>query len=198
MNPVKFALVSILFWAAAHATSVRPPIFDELVGDSELIFRGRVTEVQTGWEGEATQRHIVTCVTFQVDRTLKGTAPAALTLTFMGGQIDGHRLEIVGQPRFAVGERGVYFVENRGGRLCPLVRLRHGRYRVVADEKTATERIARDDFTPLLVVAQVSDPLPDSTVSRRAQSDGAGLTLTEFEDRITERAKDLPAAGSVR
>jgi hypothetical protein len=175
----------------ANATTVSPPSFDELVDGSPLVFRGRVTAVQSGWSGDGAQRHLATRVTFVVERVLKGEVPGPLTLEFMGGERDGRRLEIVGLPKFEVGERGVYFVENRNGRLCPLTRLRHGRYRIAPETPGGVERVARDDRSPLRDTAAVREPLADGGAVRAA-SPGGGMSLAEFEGAISERVQSTP------
>lgn len=182
--------ISLLFFlwlgaAAVHATTVMPPTFEQLVDGSTLIFRGRVTAVETVWQGEGAQRHLNTRVTFTVEKTLKGDAAETLTLDFMGGQVGGRRLEIAGLPRFAEGERGVFFVESRDGLVCPIRRWRHGRYRVAIDE-TGVERIARDDRSPLTTVERVSVPFDHNEPSRAAME--VGMSLADFESTIAKMA----------
>lgn len=191
-------LGSLLTTVGAYATSVRPPSFDDLISSSELIFSGRVTSMRCGWRGDGAQSHVTTRVTFQVERGLKGSAAETLTLEFMGGEIGGRRFEVVGVPRFQIGDRGVFFVENRAGRLCPLARLRHGRYRVVSDRTGATARILRDDYTPLRESAAVSAPLQELAEPQRAALADDGLTLAEFEQQIIARASELAMAGDTR
>ena len=194
-NAVKFFAflgIALGLLVTASATTVVPPSFEELVDGSTLVFRGRVTAVQSGWSGEGAQRHLATRVTFAVERALKGEVPATLMLEFMGGERDGRRFEIAGLPKFATGERGVFFVENRDGRLCPLMRLRHGRYRVAQDGANGAERVTRDDHSALREPAAVREPLADD-VAPRAASAGEGMTLVEFERAIALRVQPSPA-----
>jgi hypothetical protein len=125
--------VMLSLLATSRATTVVPPSFDELVRESELIFRGRVTAVKSDWSGEGKGRAPATWVTFAVERTLRGSAGDTLTLEYLGGEVGPKRLVLAGWPQFAVGDRGVFFVENREGRGGPLMRLRHGKYRVVSE-----------------------------------------------------------------
>lgn len=56
-----YSLVAALFAAlAAHATSVTPPSFPELVSESDLIARGTVTAVSSRWVDAAGSRVIKT------------------------------------------------------------------------------------------------------------------------------------------
>lgn len=196
MLPLRLIVLASVFLLAlastARATTVVPPTFDELVSTSELIFRGSVTAVESGWVGEGKQRRIVTRVSFAVERTLRGEAGATLTLEFLGGVVGDRALILAGWPTFAPGDRGVFFVENRTGRVCPLVRLRHGRYRVVADATSPAERIVRDDYTPLRAAADVVTPLGETTTPARAASPAPSLTLADFESQVTARSAALP------
>lgn len=190
----------ILFLAAfavCRASSVIPPSFDDLVQGSTLVFRGRVTDVHVGVSGEAGQRHTATFVKFAVERLLKGSAESPITLEFMGGEVAGRGLFIAGLPRFVPGERGIFFVENRGGRVCPIMRLRHGRYRIGVDAASGIEHVARDDGSPLNTVAQVSAALRHET---RIQSDisSAGMELGAFENAITSRVAPSASGAAAR
>src|SRR5687768_1244956 len=73
----------------AHATTVVPPSFPELVAEADGIYRGRVTSIQARRvplpEGDGSV--IKTFVTFTVERVLKGPEQAQLTLEFLGGTI---------------------------------------------------------------------------------------------------------------
>ncbi len=185
---MRFLFLALILAVAVRATTVVPPNFDQLVGQSEVVFRGEVKAVSVVWTGEGETRRIATRVTFAVERVLHGTAGEKLTLEFMGGQLGGRRLTVAGLPQFAVGERGVFFVEDRDARLCPLLRLRHGRYRILKDE-SGVERIARDDGSPLNAIAAVQQPLAETAAaaSQRALTLSAGLTLGAFEQAIVER-----------
>jgi len=182
------------FWFAVcvavtvRATSVVPPTFDELVAGSSLVFRGEVTGVRVGYSGEAGQRHPATFVTFSVERVLKGSAEGPLTLEFMGGEVAGHRLLIAGLPRFVPGERGVFFIEDRAGRLCPVLRLRHGRYRLVKDAATGHERVARDDGSPLVAATDVQAALGGAEEPRVAAMSADGMELGAFEQAVIAQA----------
>lgn len=195
--------------AVVRATTVVPPSFDELVQESELIFRGRVTAVKSDWSGEGKGRAPATWVTFAVERTLRGSAGETITLEFMGGEVGQKRLVLAGWPQFAVGDRGVFFVENREGRVCPIMRLRHGKYRIVSEGAGAGvaegERVLRDDGTPLRAVAEVGTVLGEAAAAGPARASAqatvgagaGGLTLGEFEAQIAVRSAELPRTEAV-
>lgn len=197
MQIVRLVLVALCLTGAVRATSVIPPSFDELVGDAELIFRGEVTGVRSGWVGDGARRRIATWVTFAVEHALRGTAGATLTLEFLGGSVGEKALVLAGWPSFAVGERGVFFVENRQGRICPLVRLRHGRYRIVPDPGAPAGRVVRDDGSPLRSGADVAVPLADAPGRSDSAPPAASLSLAAFETAIAARSAVLPLRRSV-
>jgi hypothetical protein len=94
-------------------------------------------------------RVIKTFVTLSVQRRLKGDAGAELTLQFLGGEIDGVNMQIAGMPKFVKGSTEIVFVAGNGVRFCPLIAMMHGRYRVLTEEVTAREYVARDDGIPM-------------------------------------------------
>lgn len=98
----------------AHATTVVPPSFDELVANAEVIFQGTVTDVKSQWTGEGAERHIVTYITLNVEDALKGEPGATYTMRMLGGTVDGTTMEVSDVPKFKVGDRDILFVEHNG------------------------------------------------------------------------------------
>jgi hypothetical protein len=187
---VSFLLLAFLL-PFARATSVVPPSFAELVGDAEAIYRGRITAVESRWvaQAEGQGNVIKTFVTLAVERALKGTDQKEVTLEFLGGTVGGESMSVSGMPKFKVGDREIVFVQKNGIQFCPLVALMHGRYRVLKDDATAREHVARDDGLPLTAVNDVETPmvtLPDSVRAAAAASARArALTPDAFEASIT-------------
>jgi hypothetical protein len=197
MKTLRLLAAILCVIAVARGTTVIPPTFDELVRDAELIVRGRVTALRSGWSGTAagSKPRIATWVTITVERVLRGEAGATLTLEFIGGEVGERRLDVAGWPRFAAGERGIFFVENRQARMCPLVRLRHGRYRIIGDGPAASAgRVVRDDYSPVEPATDVAVPLAERSEPVRAAAAGSAMSLADFEARIAARAAALPAA----
>lgn len=174
-------------WTPGWATTVRAPSFEELVDGSALVFRGRVESVQNVWSGEDANRHLATRVVFVVETVLKGSPGGPLTLEFMGGERDGKRFDVEGMPRFAVGERGVFFVERSENRFCPIRRLRHGRYRIQPDATRGADHVVRDDHSPLRTPEAVREPLNERPRAAATQP-GETMTLAAFEQAIVTRA----------
>lgn len=192
MTILRILLIALGLCAAARGTTVIPPSFDELVSSSELIFRGRVVAVVAQTVGEGKRQRIATRVTFAVERRLRGEIDETLVLEFLGGQVGEKSFVLSGWPTFTTGDRGVFFVENRLGRICPLVRLRHGRYRIEAGTASSPERVSRDDFTPLRTTADIVAPLAEARKSSHAALAGPAMTLAEFETHVAERSAAMP------
>jgi len=180
---------------AASATSVIPPTFPELVAEAEAIIRGRVTDIAVRRSSAPDGSPVIkTHVTFAVERTLKGAERPEITLELLGGTIGDESLVVTGMPRFELGSTDYLFVERNGIQFCPLVAVRHGRYRLLRDAG-GREFVARDNAVPLTDVTQVVLPLaalPD--VVRSAGASGA-LAPAAFEAAvIAELARTIPAA----
>jgi hypothetical protein len=194
--PFRISFVLLLAIAPfARATSVIPPTFAELVSEADAIYRGCVTDVQARRveraDGEGST--IKTFVTFAVERTLKGTEQKEVTLQFLGGTLGDEKLEVSGMPKFNVGAREIVFVQKNGVQFCPLVALAHGRYRMLRDETSAQEHIARDNGMALTDVAEVELPmttLPAPLRAANAASAGVrALTTEAFEAKITSEVQ---------
>lgn len=171
--------------APALATSVAPPTFAELIAESQLIVRARVQAVRAAWVDSPQGRVIKTYVTVSVLRPLKGPAPTELTLELLGGEIDGHGMQVAGMPRFEVGRTEFLFISGNGVRFCPLVGMMHGRYRILTDPDSARDYVARDDRIPLESVHDVQLPQPGNALALRFKHPDRALTPLAFEQLIT-------------
>lgn len=166
----------------APAMSVVPTDFDRLIDRSELIVRGRVVSVVPAWEGEGTQRHIVTYVTLRVAESFLGGAKGELRLRFFGGQLDGRRQRIAGMPEFQPGEDEFLFVRGNGTDLCPLVGIHHGRLRVAkAAGADAEDKVVLHDGTPLSEVGQIGK---SGERPRPAAGGAAALSVRAFGEKV--------------
>lgn len=179
-------LGALTIWLASLAVvagmSVVPTDFDRLVTQAETIFRGRVETVAPAWEGEGTQRHLVTYVTVRVEESFFGRAEGRQTLRFFGGRLDGRVQRIVGMPEFRPGDEEILFVRGNRKDLCPLVGLHHGRLRVQPAAGTAARRqVLLHDGTPLADLAQIG-----KSAERQRPALGAvgALTPESFGEKI--------------
>ncbi len=141
---------------ALRAITVVPRDLDQLVQRADTVFKGEVIAKQARWAGDTPEtRHIATRVTFRVRETYKGNAVPVATLEFAGGTVDGKTLAVPGVPQFSVGQVAVLFVVGQGRQFCPLVGIAQGRFHVVKDAATGTERILTDDGGPLVSTAEI-------------------------------------------
>lgn len=97
-----------------RATTVLELSFEELVAESAVIVRGRVVAQRAVFDGQLPH----TEVDVAVADTLKGRAPALLTLSFVGGEHAGVELSVAGQFVPPPGAVGVFFIDDLG---TPLV-----------------------------------------------------------------------------
>ncbi len=98
----------VSFAVPARATQVVGQDTPTLARGSSDIVIGEVAGTRSHWNDARTR--IVTDVTVRVAETLKGAGPATITLTQLGGDVDGMHLEVEGSPVFRVGQRSVLFL----------------------------------------------------------------------------------------
>ena len=195
MNPLHLATalaVVLSGWIVnARATTVIPPTLDELVERSDAVIRSHVTATRCEWRGDGENRRIVTVVTFEVDEAIVGEPAKTLELEFLGGEIDGERMIVAGQTRFAPGHEDILFVSRQTSAVSPLVRMMFGRYLVVDADGAGREVVARANGTPLLAADQISAPLGEApTPEVMAQILAADpYTPDRFADSIRECAR---------
>ena len=120
---VLFGVASALSPPSVRGTTVVAPTFDDLVAKADCVVTADVIALRSDWTGEGEKRHIVTFVTLNVLRTLKGEVASPLTLRVFGGTIGTDRMEVADAPTFRVGERQILFVRNNGRQFIPLVRI---------------------------------------------------------------------------
>ena len=179
-----------------RATTVIAPNFDDLVAKADSIFTGDVTGLRSEWTGEGQTRRIVTYVTFNVVRALKGGDAAPVTLRVLGGTVGTETMEIADAPVFRVGEREILFVRNNGRQFIPLVGIMHGQYRV--DE---ADWVTDHAGHPLARVEDIGAPesleeaLRHRAVTAVVGGGGApaALSRADFEARIIAKVEALRA-----
>lgn len=137
---LSIACASSLILMNAQAVSLDRIMDRHLVKEAELIFVGKIADIQyrsstpQGQE-EAPIPH--TFVTFEIEKVLKGQSDQRemITLRFIGGLGDREEtfLHASGVPHFDVGDSGVFFVRRNGIHICPLVGWQQGFIRFIDD-----------------------------------------------------------------
>lgn len=179
---------------ALHATSVRPPAFDELVNGADYVVRARVTAVESYATPRAGGRpRLHTRVSLEVTETIAGTAPSPLVLTLLGGKVGDLEMRVEGVPEFKVGDEDVLFVHGNGRNFFPLYAVMHGRYRIKRDD-AGREFVARSNEVPLADVAEVALPMTEggaALLQKKFKARSAALTPADFaaQVRSVRRAK---------
>lgn len=179
--------LTLAFAPAAHATSVVPPSFPELVSEADAIYRGRVTASIARYVPRPDGGNVIkTYLTFAIDRVIKGSPQSQIILEFLGGTIGEDTLTVSGMPRFTIGSPEIIFVQKNGIQFCPLVAVMHGRYRILRDAAAGREFIARDNGLPLAHPSEVELPMTPLPAPLQAAAAAArGLTPASFEASIT-------------
>ena len=104
------ALATTLLVTDAHATVARAVSFDEKVDKAVAIVLGKVIRTRSEWD--PSHRWILTYSTFTVEQTLKGTAPAEVTVVTPGGAVGGVVQSTIGIRPFREGDENVVFIKN--------------------------------------------------------------------------------------
>ena len=174
--------LALLLAAAASPAMAGSQLQQDLAGlaqEAGIIFEGRVIDEQVRWVDHGTA--IATFVTFEVSDLLKGyTSSKVVTLRFLGGEIDGVRMEIGGLERPVLGEHGVYFVAPDSDSLFhPLAGGDQGHFLVIDVDRRS--RILTGAAQPVLAI------------DRTAKSGGPGLTAAGVTTGPPERFGDAIA-----
>ncbi len=134
-------LLATLAFAAvpsAFAQKDGRPVAD-LVRQAEVIAVGKVAATKSGWD--RAHNRIVTSVTVNVGEYLKGNAGNVLTITTMGGEVDGVGEWYSHTASFKTDEEVVVFA----------IRDAEGKLRVAGGEKGKV-KIERDSKTGAVIV----------------------------------------------
>ncbi|HYE88588.1 MAG TPA: hypothetical protein VEA16_19635 [Vicinamibacterales bacterium] len=123
-----FILLLALLSVTAHATTLAPLTFEQLVNESAAVVYGRVVDVRSQWTED--RRFIESVVSVEILKGIKGAVRETVEFTVPGGQVGRYLNVIPGSPVFAPGDRAVFFLTARGPRLPVTTGLTQGIYRV--------------------------------------------------------------------
>jgi hypothetical protein len=188
--------VALLLPLRAFATTVEPPAFPELVGQSDYVVRGTVAAISSEWREYQGRKYIASQVEIQVSEVVKGAPPARVVLQLVGGRIGEDELRIEGAPKFQIGEEDIFFVKANGSAIFPLFGIMHGLYPILHDFKTGQDFVLRSNGMPLYSEQDVSLPmsrLSDAKVNNPATSP---LTADAFI-RLIRRSPVRPTPSTV-
>jgi hypothetical protein len=103
-------LVAAQWTGRAAATVMEEATLEELILEADAIVVGRVERVATRVLLEADSVEPRTFTELRVDRVLKGTRAARLTIQERGGRWQGGGMHIDGTPEYAVGDEVLVFL----------------------------------------------------------------------------------------
>ena len=127
-------------FSVSHATTVLQLELNELLEQAELVFEGTVISSEARWNEDRTS--IVTIIQFAINDVIKGKyKESTLELQFEGGTVDGMTLQIADMLYPALGDQGIYFVEQLNhAQINPLLGWSQGHFRILKDA-SGDERI---------------------------------------------------------
>jgi hypothetical protein len=112
-NPLLLGAVTLAVSLVAYdarATLQRAVDFDEKVDKAAAIVLGKVVRTHSEWD--ASHSWILTYSTFAVEQTMKGTAPAEVTVVTPGGTVGDVVQSTIGIRPFREGDENVVFIKN--------------------------------------------------------------------------------------
>jgi hypothetical protein len=143
-------LLPVCFLAALVSLPVQATIMqylevEDLTRLSSDIFHGEVISTETYWNAEQTR--IYTRVRVRIDESFKGITRRSeiITVTQLGGEKDGVKVDFSGRPEFRAGESIVLFTSRRKSNDYIVVGLKQGKMNVAGGK-------VKRDFTGLTLV----------------------------------------------
>lgn len=130
-----------LLATAVSATQVTRLDTRTMAQTSSEIVIGRVTGTQARWNDARTK--IVTDVQVEVSESLKGESLATITLTQLGGEVDGARYNVPGCPAFRSGEEVLLFVWRDPQGRAQVNGLAQGKFEIQRDARTGEATVQR-------------------------------------------------------
>ena len=173
------AISAVLLVApAAHASLAAAATFDQKVANAAAIVLGKCVRQESRFDPSG--RWILTYSTFQVEKTMKGSAMPEITIVTPGGQVGSLHQTSSGIPAFQPGAENVIFVKSSN--LGPTVLyFDQGAYDVKSDEHGQ----------------RIVTPVPSNLVKIDTQRgiavapDDTPQPLPQFEQRVNDTLRDL-------
>ncbi|WP_457673350.1 hypothetical protein [Thiolapillus sp.] len=162
------------------ASSIKQADMAEITRDARLIFEGRV--IGTRVEQAPGSRAIHTWVRFEVLDVIKGDYSApVIELSFLGGTRGDLTVKVSDMQIPAMGEHGIYFVEDTGRRLVnPLVGWAQGHFLVRYDRTLKRQMITTLDGKP---VKDIDLSARRSAMAEISHGVARGVITTDTPDR---------------
>ena len=111
-----------------QASTVEKLSFDRLIGEADLIVKGRVEELTTRQAPDG--RSATTLVAVSVASQFKGAKVSSVTIEQPGGSMGEVTQGVPGLPEFSSGEDVIVFLKRQGNRAYSIVGGRQGKFNV--------------------------------------------------------------------
>jgi hypothetical protein len=157
----------------ANATIMQYLEIEDLARLSSDAFHGQVVATDTWWNAERT--HIYTSIRVRISESFKGSTrrDQTVTVTQLGGEKDGFRMDYAGRPEFTAGESVALFTVRGQRDDFIVVALKQGKLRVEGGQ------VVRD-FSGITLVEH---PVRGKSL-RPAALKSTRLSLDELRNRI--------------
>jgi hypothetical protein len=171
--------------APAWGSIVVPVPERELTEDAVAVVVGRVSAIQSRWDG--LRSHLLTDVTVSIDDVLKGDIPPGdVTITQVGGRIGDVESRVVGSPEFGVGETVFLFLRLNADGTLRVAHLYQGKFSISTDPHSGEQVVHRRTPAGVVVLR------PSSPAGRLDDVDEQRHRLSDFRDRIRNHVRQVP------
>ncbi|MCB1018327.1 MAG: hypothetical protein KDC27_00295 [Acidobacteria bacterium] len=175
--------------ATLAATTVERLSFGQVVAQSSAIVHGKVLRARSSWDAEHVA--IWTHYDIQVRTSLKGRPGPVLTLSEPGGEADGKHMQVVGAPRYEVGEEVVVFVAPTATGLLRTCGWGQGKFDVRASGQAPSGRVVRSGVGAVTLV----EPQGARAAKAAAAETFDGADLETFLGRIRAEVRSQQSGG---
>jgi hypothetical protein len=167
------SLLAALIVLPAQATVMQFMAVEDLTRRSSDVFYGQVISTETYLNAD--RKHVYTRISVRIDETFKGSLSRSqiVTVTQLGGEKDGVRLDYEGRPEFSEGETLVLFTTRVKNNNLVVVGLKQGKMNVVGGE-------VKRDLSGITFVERT----PDGRGFRQTTPRPERMTLAELRNRI--------------
>jgi hypothetical protein len=171
---IPVSLIAVFAVLPAYATIMHLMNVETLTRRSSEIFHGQVTSIETVWNADRSR--IYTRISVRVEELLKGTLNRSqiVTVTQLGGELDGLRLDYPGRAIFSKNENVVLFTKRGNNNDLVIIGLKQGKMTVEGGE-------VRRDLSGLTLVKQRQD---GRGLQQITTPGSLRMTLGELRNRI--------------
>jgi len=176
-----YRLTAALFALAGGLSAATIPQMElsEVVERSPRIVQGRIVRTWAAWD--AAHKAIWTHAEVEVARDLRGNAGKTITISELGGVVDGIEMRAPGAPKLRDGEEVVVFSYATPGGLWRLRGWGQGKYRVERDA-AGRQVVRREDFGARMV--KPGGPAPQAALTEERHTAEPTEPLDSFLSRV--------------